>query len=205
MSESLRDLVVSLSLDSDNFSRNLTSINRQIQEVESEFKRAASGVDGFEKSVAGCEAKLSTLQQKLSLQQKAVQQYEKALAAAEKKLQNSYDKQGKLNEALDTARQKNTDLKDKVAAATDQYERFRRELGEDNSATIAAKENLDALNAEYAESSQEVKKLEGQLAANQRAMQNNADAVTRANTNLNNARSALQQLSLIHISEPTRL
>ena len=193
MSESLRDLVVSLSLDSDNFSRNLTSINRQIQEAESEFKRAASGVDGFEKSVAGCEAKLSTLQQKLSLQQKAVQQYEKALAAAEKKLQNSYDKQGKLNEALDTARQKNTDLKDKVAAATDQYERFRRELGEDNSATIAAKENLDALNAEYAESSQEVKKLEGQLAANQRAMQNNADAVTRANTNLNNACSALQQ------------
>ena len=169
MSESLRDLVVSLSLDSDNFSRNLTSINRQIQEAESEFKRAASGVDGFEKSVAGCEAKLSTLQQKLSLQQKAVQQYEKALAAAEKKLQNSYDKQGKLNEALDTARQKNIDLKDKVAAATDQYERFRRELGEDNSATIAAKENLDALNAEYAESSQEVKKLEGQLAANQRA------------------------------------
>ena len=193
MSESLRDLVVSLSLDSDNFSRNLTSINRQIQEAESEFKRAASGVDGFEKSVAGCEAKLSMLQQKLSLQQKAVQQYEKALAAAEKKLQNSYDKQGKLNEALDTARQKNTDLKDKVAAATDQYERFRRELGEDNSATIAVKENLDALNAEYAESSQEVKKLEGQLAANQRAMQNNADAVTRANTTLNNARSALQQ------------
>ena len=193
MSESLRDLVVSLSLDSDNFSRNLTSINRQIQEAESEFKQAASGVDGFEKSVAGCESKLSTLQQKLSLQQKAVQQYEKALAAAETKLQNSYDKQGKLNEALETARQRNTDLKDKVAAATDQYERFRRELGEDNSATIAAKDNLDALNAEYAESSQEVKKLEGQLAANQRAMQNNADAVTRANTNLNNARAALRQ------------
>ena len=33
MSEQLRDLVVSLSLNSDNFTRNLTSINRQIQEV----------------------------------------------------------------------------------------------------------------------------------------------------------------------------
>ena len=52
MSEVLRDLVVSLSLDGDNFSRNLTSINKQIQEAESEFKRAAAGVDGFEKSVA---------------------------------------------------------------------------------------------------------------------------------------------------------
>ena len=39
MSEVLRDLVVSLSLDGDNFSRNLTSINKQIQEAESEFSK----------------------------------------------------------------------------------------------------------------------------------------------------------------------
>ena len=63
MSEVLRDLVVSLSLDGDNFSRNLTSINKQIQEAESEFKRAASGVDNFEKSVKGTQAQLSSLQQ----------------------------------------------------------------------------------------------------------------------------------------------
>lgn len=193
MSEMLRDLVVSLSLDSDNFSRNLTSINRQIQEAESEFRRAASGVDGFEKSISGSESKLSMLQQKLQLQQKAVQQYEKALVAAEKKLQTSYDKQGKLTQSLETAKQKNDELKGKVAAATEQYERFRRELGEDDSATIAVKANLDALKQEYAASSQEVSKLEGQLTANTKAMQNNADAVTRANTNLNNARAALRQ------------
>ena len=193
MSEQLRDLVVSLSLNSDNFTRNLTSINRQIQEAESEFRQAASGVDGFEKTIGGAESKLSMLQQKLQLQQKAVQQYERALTAAEKKLQTSHDKQQQLTNALDAAKQKNTELKDKVAAATDQYERFRRELGEDDSATIAAKENLDALKREYTASSEEVKKLEGQLTANQKAMQNNADAVTRANTNLNNARSALRQ------------
>ena len=67
MSEVLRDLVVSLSLDGDNFSRNLTSINKQIQEAESEFKRAASGVDNFEKSVSGTQSQLSSLQQKLAL------------------------------------------------------------------------------------------------------------------------------------------
>ena len=69
-SEVLRDLVVSLSLDGDNFSRNLTSINKQIQEAESEFKRAASGVDNFEKSVSDTQSQLSSLQQKLALQQK---------------------------------------------------------------------------------------------------------------------------------------
>lgn len=193
MSEVLRDLVVSLSLDGDNFSRNLTSINKQIQEAESEFRRAASGVDNFEKSVSGTQSQLSSLQQKLALQQKAVQQYEKALAAANKKLENAYARQGKLTESLDAARQKNADLKQQVAAATKQYERFSRELGESDSAMLAAKANLDALTQEYADSSAEGKKLEGQLAANTKSLQSNADEVTRARTNLNNAQGALRQ------------
>ena len=193
MSEVLRDLVVSLSLDGDNFSRNLTSINKQIQEAESEFTRAASGVDNFEKSVSGTQSQLSSLQQKLALQQKAVKQYERALEAANKKLENAYARQGKLTESLDAAKQKNADLRQQVAAATKQYERFSRELGESDSATLAAKANLDALSQEYAESSAEVKKLEGQLAANTKSLQNNADAVTKARTNLNNAQGALRQ------------
>lgn len=193
MSEVLRDLVVSLSLDGDNFSRNLTAINKQIQEAESEFRRAAAGVDDFEKSVQGTQAQLSSLQQKLSLQQKAVTQYQKALDAAGKKLENAYTKQGKLTESLEKARQVNADLKGHVSDATKQYERFARELGESDSATIAAKANLDALTAEYAESSAEVKKLEGQLVANTKSLQNNADAVTKARTNLNQAEAALRQ------------
>ena len=193
MSEVLRDLVVSLSLDGDIFSRNLTSINKQIQEAESEFRRAASGVDNFEESVSGTQSQLSSLQQKLALQQKAVQQYEKALAAANKKLENAYAQQDKLTESLDAARQKKADLKQQVAAATKQYERFARELGESDSATLAAKANLDALTREYADSSAEGKKLEGQLAANTKSLQSNADEVTRARTNLNNAQGALRQ------------
>ena len=193
MSEVLRDLVVSLSLDGDNFSRNLTSINKQIQEAESEFKRAASGVDNFEKSVKGTQSQLSALQQKFSLQQKAVTQYQKALEAANKKLENAYTRQGRLTESLAKARHVNDDLKNKVAAATKQYQAFERELGESNSATIAAKANLDALTGEYAQSSAEVKKLEGQLAANTKSLQNNADAVTKARTNLNQAEAALKQ------------
>ena len=182
MSEVLRDLVVSLSLDGDNFSRNLASINKQIQEAESEFRRAASGVENFEKSVSGTQSQLSSLQQKMALQQKAVKQYEKALEAANKKLENAYARQGRLTESLDAAKQKNADLKQQVAAATKQYERFSRELGESDSATLAAKANLDALSEEYAQSSAEVKKLEGQLAANAKTLQNNADAVTKART-----------------------
>lgn len=193
MSEVLRDLVVSLSLDGDNFSRNLTSINKQIQEAESEFKRAAAGVDGFEKSVSGAQSKLSSLQQKLTLQQRAVSQYQKALEAANKKLENCNTRQGKLTESLEKARQKHADLKKQVGEATKQYERFSRELGESDSATIAAKANMDALAQEYEESSAEVKKLEGQLTANTKSLRNNADAVTKTRTGLNQAEAALRE------------
>lgn len=193
MSEVLRDLVVSLSLDGDNFSRNLTSINKQIQEAESEFKRAAAGVDGFEKSVAGAQSKLSSLQQKLTLQQRAVSQYQNALEATNKKLENCNTRQGKLTESLEKARQKHEDLKKQVGEATKQYERFSRELGESDSATIAAKVNMDALTQEYEESSAEVKKLEGQLTANTKSLHNNADAVTKTRTGLNQAEAALRE------------
>ena len=44
MAETLRDLVVSLSLQTDNFTRNIKSVNKQIAEAESQFKLAASGV-----------------------------------------------------------------------------------------------------------------------------------------------------------------
>ena len=86
MSEVLRDLVVSLSLNSDNFSRNITSINRQVEEAESEFRRAAAGVDGFEKTVAGTQAQLSSLAQKFAAQKNAVAQYERALEAAKERI-----------------------------------------------------------------------------------------------------------------------
>ena len=45
MSEVLRDLVVSLSLKTDNFSRNINSINRQIREAESAFRLAGAGME----------------------------------------------------------------------------------------------------------------------------------------------------------------
>ena len=62
MSETLRDLVVSLSLQTDNFTRNIRSVNKQIAEAESKFKLAAAGVEGFEKTAAGLSTQLSTLE-----------------------------------------------------------------------------------------------------------------------------------------------
>lgn len=86
MSETLRDLVVSLSLQTDNFTRNIKSVNTHIKEAESAFKLAASGVTNFEQTTAGLTSKQTMLTRQLNLQKVAVDQYQKALEAARNKL-----------------------------------------------------------------------------------------------------------------------
>ena len=106
MSETLRDLVVSLSLNSDNFTRNIRSVQRQIQEAQSEFQLAAAGIRNFEQTTEGLTAKLTSLERTLSLQADAVHQYERALTAARDKLQECYDRQNEYSQRLQDARQK---------------------------------------------------------------------------------------------------
>ena len=116
MSDALRDLVVSLSLQTDNFTRNIRSVNRQIQEAESNFRQAAAGVEGFEQSAAGLTTKLTTLERKLSLQQDAVDKYERAMQAANSRLQECYDRQNDYASRLHNARSAQEALKQQVQA-----------------------------------------------------------------------------------------
>ena len=48
MAETLRELVVALSLDSSNFSRNMRTINAQIKEAESTFRLAGDETIAFQ-------------------------------------------------------------------------------------------------------------------------------------------------------------
>ena len=192
MSETLRDLVVSLSLQTDNFTRNIRSVQKQIAEAESQFRLAAAGVEGFEQSAEGLSTQLSTLERRLTLQQQVVTQYERALTAANDKLQESFTRQGDYAQRLTDARAAQEALRAQVAAAAQQVRTFSQTLGDSDSATIAARANLEALKTEYRASVQEVKKLAGQNTALQKSTQNAADAVSTAGVNLNHARAAVK-------------
>ena len=192
MAETLRELVVALSLDSSNFSRNMRTINQQIKEAESTFRLAGAGVQNYEKTIAGTEAKLSMLGQKLTQQQRAVEQYSRALVAANDKLKENYDRHQDYTQRLEQAKARQEDLRFEVEAATYAYENYRDSLGETDSATIAAKQNLERYQEEYADATAEVTKLEGQVKALQKTMQNSADAVGKATTDLNNAKAAVK-------------
>ena len=207
MSETLRDLVVSLSLQTDNFTRNIRSVQKQIAEAESQFRLAAAGVEGFEQSAEGLTAQLSALERRLTLQQQAVIQYERALTAANDKLQECFARQGDYAQRLTDARAAQEALRAQVAAAAQQVRVFSATLGDGDSATIAARANLDALKTEYRASVQEVKKLAGQNTALQKSTQSAADAVSTANVNLNNARAAVRstQAEITRCNQSLRL
>ena len=116
MSETLRDLIVSLSLNSDNFTRNIKSSNKQIQEAESAFRLASAGAENFETTTVGLSSKLSTLQRTFQLQRDAVWQYEHALQQASDKLQECYTRQNDYAQRLADAKDKQQ-LKTEVASA----------------------------------------------------------------------------------------
>ena len=193
MSETLRDLVVSLSLNSDNFTRNIKSIQKQIQEAESAFRLASAGVDKFESTTAGLAAKLTTLERKLSLQKDAVTQYEHALTQASGRLQECYDRQNDYNQRLTDAKTRQAQLKQEVSNAAAAYTHYRTTLGETDSATIAAKANLDAVKVEYRNQCVEIRKLQGQNVALQKSTQNAADAFSSAQAKLNGAKAAVRE------------
>ena len=193
MSETLRDLVVSLSLNSDNFTRNIRSVQKQIQEAQSSFKLASAGVADFEKTAAGLSTKLDTLKRTLSLQKDAVGQYERALGQASDKLQECYTRQGDYAQRLEEAKNRQAQLKQEVASAAAAYKQYRAALGETDSAAIAARGNLDLVKEEYRQQTAEVRKLSAQQTALQKSTQNAADAFTTAQIKLNNARAAVKQ------------
>ena len=193
MAETLRELVVALSLDSSNFSRNMRSINQQIKEAESTFRLAGAGVENFEKTVAGTEAKLSMLGNKLTQQNRAVEQYSRALVAANDKLKENYDRHKDYSQRLEQAKARQEALRFEVETSKAAYEHYRDTLGETDSATIAAKQNLERYQQEHAEATAEVTKLEGQVKALQKTMQNSADTASKAATDLNNAKAAARE------------
>jgi len=140
---------VSLSLQTDNFTRNIKSVNKQIQEAESNFKLAAAGVEGFENSTLGLASQLDLLQRRLTLQNDAVGQYERALTAANDKLQECYKRQNDYAQRLVDAKQAHEALGRQVDIAQQQVESYSAALGDSAAETLAAKARLDQLTEEY--------------------------------------------------------
>ena len=192
--ESLRDLVVSLSLDSDNFTRNIKSVNAQMKEAESTFKLAGAGIKNFENSMAGTAAQLELVRSKYTLQEKAVAQFARALQAAENKLTASKSKYDGYGTALAKAGEKVREAAENAKIAEAQFRAVSAATGKNSDAAMAAKEEWEEYKRQLAEAEKEQKKIQGQLDRTAASMQKNADAVTEAKTKYGYAQAAAKEL-----------
>ena len=193
MAEVLRDLVVTLSLQSDNFTRNITSINKQIREAESEFRLAGAGIENYGQTTEGLATRLNTLQKTLGFQKNAVQQYERMLAQANDRLSLSKDRYDEYNKKLEEARKRHDAIRESMEQHENALEEL-RDLGQENTIWYAEEAaTLERISNEYAESGENVSKLEGQVASLQKTMQNAANAEADAETKLNNAKAAVKE------------
>lgn len=121
-----------------------------------------------------------------------MEQYSRVLVAANDKPKENHDRHQDYTQRLKQAKTHQEDLRFEVEGAAYAYENYRDSLGETDFATIAAKQNLERYQEEYVDATVEVTKLEGQVKALQKTMQNSADAVSKTTTDLNNAKTSVK-------------
>lgn len=160
--ESLRDLVVRLSLQGDNYTRNITAIQKLTRELESEFKLAASGNKDYENTLEGLSKKAEMYKGVIENQKKIVAEYEKIVVDANKKLEEANknridaetrlaavvdkesDEYTKLANELERCRKSSMNMSNAVTDANRHLNEAKIKLNELN---VASKENQSRLEA----------------------------------------------------------
>ena len=105
-----------LSIDTTDFKTQLSSINREIRVLESEFKKNTSGMQDWSKTSEGLEANIQSLSGKIEAQKRLVsaiqKEYEKSAAEKGKDARQTQELEIKLNKATATLNQWSADLKE---------------------------------------------------------------------------------------------
>ena len=166
MSDVVRDLVVSLSLDAGEFTRNMRAINASIKEAESTFKLAGAGVDRFGSSLGGQMARAETLMRTQALQSAAVRQYAAHLGEANAKMSATQGYLATYSARLDEARNRLTSMN---AAIESQNARVASAQAVFSREDAALQSHLSSINSV----TQGITRLEQEIAACEMAYEHN--------------------------------
>lgn len=190
----IRQLTVSLLLDSTNFDKNIRLINQSLKEAESEFKLLGAGTEDFEKTLEGMRSKAKLLSTQLDAQNKIAAQYGERLK--------------KSNKELDEQKKQFDNLSQKYKAAGEALDGYNKEIEETEKALKAAKaagndplkiegleKQLAAQKEQAAAAAEEYKKLGGQATATETAMYRSNAAISNAAVGLNNAQAKVKELT----------
>jgi TP901 family phage tail tape measure protein len=178
VSESVRDLVVSISLNSGNFTGEMRGISTAVKQAEANFARAAAGVKGFGASTAGMQAKITQLTSQLSLQQMAVTKHSAALQANRTKLTAETHAQAS--------------LAGKIQAVKAAYDIEVKATGKSSASSQALGNELTKLNGQYAATTKQITNTAAAIQKGDLALTEAQAAVKLTEAELNKATVALK-------------
>lgn len=194
--ESLRDLVVTLSLDGSDFEKHIRLINKSIKEFESEFKLAGAGIANFETSLKGMGEKAVLLRQQLDGQNQIVGEYAKKLDALNKKLAENRAKHTSLSELLERETKARDELDAKVKEQRKEVIKLTQAYGADDDRVNEARNALAQYAGALDDANKAVSSAQGKLTAVQKNIYSVGNAITDTNTELNNAKARVKELNI---------
>ncbi|MCU9811180.1 phage tail tape measure protein [Paraclostridium sp. AKS81] len=152
MSDVISKLSVQLALESGSFAKQMSAINKEVKNLDRDFKSAGKGVEGFEKTFVGLDAKITKTSKQLDLYSTKLDKQKEAYT----KLENTVEKQiTKLNE-LEQANQKGSDEWNRTAELVQKNSEKLNRLGSDINSTES---NISKLTTELNQAQQEFQQL----------------------------------------------
>ena len=165
-----KQLVVNLALKSGTMKQQINSINKDIKQLQTDFKNAGAGVEDFEKTSEGLSAKLKLqqsvvekLKDKLSVykteQEKCTKTLDKAVSAYQKQEQ----KVKSLEQALEEAKQEYGDNSEEVKKLEEELSKATKALDTKRNSVINANNSLTTMNTTISSTEAEIKAMESQI------------------------------------------
>lgn len=172
-----KQLVVNLALKSGTMKQQINSINKDIKQLQTDFKNAGAGVEDFEKTSEGLSDKLKLqqsivekLKDKLSVykseQEKCTATLDKAVSAYKKQEQ----KVKSLEQALEKAKQEYGENSEEVKELEDQLKKASKALETKRNSVINANNSLTTMNTTISSTEAEIKSMEAQISQTSSAL-----------------------------------
>lgn len=165
-----KQLVVNLALKSGTMKQQINSINKDIKQLQTDFKNAGAGVENFEKTSEGLSAKLKLqqsvvekLKDKLSVYKTEQEKCTKTLDKAVDAYKKQEEKVKSLEKQLEEAKSEYGENSEEVKKLEEELKKANKALETKRNSVINANNSLTTMNTTIASTEAEIKAMESQI------------------------------------------
>ena len=196
MSDKVRELYVTLSLNATDFDKHIRAANKQIKEAESEFKKAAAGSERFEKTLHGMAERAKSLKKQLGAAEEIVSQYGSKVKSLTERLDDEISKSSQLDKQLEEEVKERNRLRTAIEQQEEAVRTLEAAYGSDDGRTAHARQELAEYAAQLKASEESVKRAGKAAEENRNQIYKTGNALKDVKTALNNAEAELMELTI---------